>query len=297
MADWGLCATVKAPADQVAAFVAHHLAAGAAHVWLHYDDPAQVAEAPRHSRVTAIACDDGYWQRTARRRPDKHQQRQSRNVQRVYGETRLPWLGQWDVDEFLWTGSPLSGVLDRAPAGDVLVRLAPWEALHDPALPDDILTARAFRAALKGPLRAELRTSLFGEYAPLLPDGVLSHSAGKCLFRTGIAGLEPRIHGAFRGGERLRGPAFVPEAAILHFHAQDRDDWLARVPFRVTRGAYQYNPPLAGFLGSASPEQLAGFYDRVQMARPEMLALLREAGALIEADLELRGKVAGLGGG
>lgn len=297
MADWGLCATIKAPADQVAAFVAHHLAAGAARIWLHYDDPAQAAEAPRHPQVTAVACDDGYWRRTVGRRPDKHQRRQSRNVQRVYAETRLPWLGHWDVDEFLWTTAPLAEVLDRAPKADAMVRLAPWEALHNPALPDDIFTARAFRAALKGPDRAGLRDRVFGEFAPLLPDGVLSHSAGKCLFRTAISGLEPRIHGAFQGGERVRGAGFVTEAAILHFHAQGRDDWLARVPFRVTRGAYQNNLALAAFLGTATPAQLAGFYDRVQVERPEMLGILQEAGALVEVDLGLRAKVAALGGG
>lgn len=290
MAEWGLCATVLAPPEQVAAFAAHHLALGAAHLWLHFDDPAQAADAPRHPRITAVACDEGYWQRLMGRRPAKHQQRQSRNVQRVYAETTLPWLGHWDVDEFLWPARPVGQVLDTA--RDAMVRIAPWEALHDPALACDIFTARAFRAALKGPGRAGLRAQVFGPHASLLPEGVLSHSAGKCLFRTGIAGLEPRLHGAFMGGERVKGPPFAPGLALLHFHAEDRARWLERVPFRVTRGAYQYNPGLAAFLAAATPADLAGFYDRVQAARPDTLAALRQGGALIEADLHLRERVA-----
>ncbi len=63
MARWGVCATVRAPADQVLAFVAHHLDLGADRIWLHFDDPddpALVLAAPL-PRVTAVACDDAYW--------------------------------------------------------------------------------------------------------------------------------------------------------------------------------------------------------------------------------------------
>lgn len=288
MADWGLCATVKAPASQVGAFVAYHLAAGAAHIWLHYDDPAQANEAPRHPQVTAVACDDVYWAAFKGARPDRHQNRQALNARRVYGLTRLPWLGHWDVDEFVQSETPLSVVLDQTPADDPMLRLSPYEALSDPGLRDDIFTARAFRGAMKGPAAEALRQLAFGRYAPLLPDGVLSHSAGKCLFRTGIPGLQPRLHGAFRNGERIKGPEFTQAAAVLHFHAQNRAAWLEQLHFRITRGAYQYNPALAGFLSRASSDEVAAFYDRVQVAQPDVLAALREGGALIELDLNLR---------
>lgn len=296
MTAWGLCATVRAPADQVLAFVAHHLALGATRIWLHFDDPddparAAVAHLPQ---VTAIACGAAYWAGLIGRRPDRHQNRQARNMLRVYRQAALPWLAHIDVDEFLWPVRPVDRVLADLPADRVQLRLSPWEALHDPALPDDIFTARHFRAALRGPARAAERAALFGPYAPLLPQGVLSHSAGKCFFRTGIPGLEPRLHGAFLNGARLADDRFAPDIALLHFHAQDAADWLARLPFRLTRGAYQFNPALQAHLAACTPDGIAAFYRAVQLASPETLARLRAMGALIEADLHLRDRIRAL---
>lgn len=293
---WGICTTVKAPADQVLAFVAHHLALGAAQIWLHFDDAADPAMAAIAGLpgVEGIACDAAYWQRLMGRRPDKHQNRQSRNMQRVQALGALPWVAHIDVDEFLWPARPIAEVLAHAPADAPLIRVAPFEALHDPALPDDIFTARHFRAALKGDARAADRARLFGPYAPLLPEGVLSHSAGKCFFRGGVKGLEPRLHGAFRWGERVLADGFAPGIALLHFHAQDPAAWKDRLAFRITRGAYQYNPPLAEWLGNAAQHEVDAFYAATQQSSPETLAMLRGMDALITADLGLRARVAAL---
>jgi hypothetical protein len=291
--DWGLCATIKAPADQVRAFVAHHLALGAAHLWLHFDDPADpamasVAGAPR---VTAVACDDAYWAALNGRRPNKHQQRQSRNAERVYAMGALPWIGHIDVDEFLWPTRPVSQVLAEVPAQAPVLRMAPWEALHDPALPDDIFTARHFRGPLRGPAKADLRRVVFGPYADLLESGSLSHAVGKCFFRRGVPGLQPRIHTGVIEGEKVHGGAFSPDIALLHFHAQDPVAWRDRLAFRRTKGAYSFNVLLMGWLGMATDADLQDFYDRVQVASPGVLDTLRHAGALLEADLGLRARL------
>ncbi|HSF64970.1 MAG TPA: glycosyltransferase family 2 protein [Paracoccaceae bacterium] len=296
MTGWGLCTTVKAPADQVLAFVAHHLALGAARIWLHFDEPddpamAAVADLPG---VESVACDDAYWHALMGRRPGKHQNRQSRNMQRVYALGALPWVAHIDVDEFLWPARPVADVLAGVPEDAPLIRMAPHEALHDPALPDDIFTARHFRAALKGDGRAADRALVFADYAGLLPEGVLSHSAGKCFFRGGLRGMEPRLHGAFRWGERVRVDGFTPDIALLHFHAQDPVAWKDRLAFRIARGAYQYNPPLAEWLGNAAQHEVDAFYAAVQNAAPGTVAMLRSMGALITADLGLRARVAGL---
>lgn len=296
MTDWGICTTLKAPVPQVLAFVAHHLGLGAARIWLHFDDP----EDPAADAVAGLPgvevtrCDFGYWHGLMGRRPGKHQNRQSRNMQRVYALDALPWVAHIDVDEFLWPARPVAQVLAAAPADAPLIRMAPHEALHDPDLPDDIFTARHFRAALTGRDRAADRARLFGDYAALLPEGVLSHSAGKCFFRGALRGMEPRLHGAFRWGERLRIDGFDRDIALLHFHAQDPAAWKDRLAFRISRGAYQFNPPLAEWLARATPQEVDAFYTAVQQAKPETLALLRGMGALTTADLGLRAQVAAL---
>lgn len=286
--DWGLVSTVKAAPEKVLAFVAHHLSLGCSRIWLYFDDPQDpafdlVADLPQ---VTPVRCDDTRWAATGSR-PERHQNRQSRNAQAAYRACRLPWLGHIDVDEFLWPSVPVSQVLAALPADQLTLRMEPFEAMHEPVLPDDIFTARQFRGPLK-PRFAHLRVPVLGSYAPVLPEGHLSHTNGKSFFRTGIAGLSPRLHGAFLHKERLPGPPFDPRLRLLHFHAQDREAWLAALPFRLTRGAYQYHPELQALLAAAGPEEVAFFYDRTQVLPPDVADLLRAEGRLIETRLALR---------
>jgi len=294
MSDWGLCTTVKAPVEQVLAFVAHYLDLGAAHLWLFFDDaedPAFDAVAGL-ARVTATRCDARYWQATTGERPDKHQTRQTRNMQAVYKTTRLPWLGHIDVDEFLLPRRDIAEILTEQ-TGEAL-RIAPWEALHDPAMEDDIFTARHFRAALRGtgPEAEAARGRVFGRYAPLLPKGVLSHAEGKCIFRTGLPRFQPRLHGAFRAGKRVSLGDFTDEVALLHFHAEDPAHWKERLQFRLTRGAYQFNPDLQAWLLAADDAGVDALYAAVQTVCPDTLNALRGEGILLEATLGLRAKVA-----
>lgn len=288
MVDWGLVTTVKAPPEKVLAFVAHHLSLGCARLWLFFDDPQDeafdmVADIPQ---ITAVRCDDAFWA-AARNRPERHQNRQARNAQSAYRACRLPWIGHIDVDEFLWPSRPVAEILASAPTDQLTLRMEPHEAMHDPALPDDIFTANQFRAPLK-PRYAHLRVLALGAYADILPEGHLSHTNGKSFFRTGIPGLSPRLHGAFLNKERLPGPPFDRRLPLLHFHAQDREAWLKALPFRLSRGAYQYHEALQAHLQNAGPEEISFFYDRTQCLTPDVARLLREEGRLIDATLSLR---------
>jgi hypothetical protein len=286
---WGICTTVKAPAEQVQAFAAYHLKLGAAHIWLHFDDPDDPAiDLFDHPQITTQRCTDAYWMGYIGKRPERHQNRQGRNMHRIYKTEALPWIAHIDVDEYILPQTDIAAALAALPPDQSMLRLAPWEALHDPALPDDIFTARHFRAALNGQQHADARARAFGAYAPLLSNGVLSHSAGKCFFRTGLARFEPRLHGAFRAGTRVPGGSFSPDIALLHFHAEDPNRWRDRLHFRLTRGAYQYNPALQQWLLAASDAEIDQFYLAVQTATPETLARLRRENAVLDADLGLR---------
>lgn len=292
--DWGLVTTVKAAPEKVLAFVAHHLSLGCARIWLYFDDPEDPAFdiVADIAQVTPVRCDETRWA-TAGTRPDRHQNRQSRNAQAAYRACRLPWLGHIDVDEFIWPSRPVSEILGSLPPDQLTLRMEPFEAMHDPALPDDIFTARLFRGPLKNRF-SHLREPVLGSYAGVLPEGHLSHTNGKSFFRTGIPGLSPRLHGAFLNKERLPGPPFDRRLPLLHFHAQDRVAWLAALPFRLTRGAYQYHPELQALLATAGPEEIAFFYDRTQCLTADTTALLRDEGRLITADLSLRALVSAL---
>ena len=285
---------MKAPVEQVQAFAAHHLSLGAARIWLFFDDPQDPACAvlKRISQVTVTRCSLSYWRETCGRRPERHQNRQSRNAQAVYRQTELPWLAHLDVDEFLLADLPVPEALSAVPIDQPMLRMAPWEALHEPGLPDDIFTACQFRAAMPLPQDQASRDIAFGRYAPLLTEGVLSHSAGKCVFRTGVAGLEPRLHGAFKAGERVKGGDFHPGIALLHFHAASPAAWQERLAFRLTLGAYRYNPALQAHLLAADAAELGAFYARVQSPGAKVRDRLAELGLLRTATLNLREKIA-----
>ncbi|MBE2278205.1 MAG: glycosyltransferase family 2 protein [Rhodobacteraceae bacterium] len=294
MADWAIVATVKAPEEQVLAFVAHHLALGCAQIALFFDDPDDpVAEvASRLPRVEVTRCDAAHWARLGAR-PERHQNRQARNALRSYRRCRQPWMAHIDVDEFLWPEVAPSELLDTIHRHQLLVRAEPFEALHDPDLPDDIFTARQFRGPMKAP-HAALRCEILGPLATVLTEGVLSHSVGKAFFRTGIPRLVPGIHGGAIAGERIPGLPFDPRMKLLHFHAQDRTRWLAALPFRLERGAYRYRPGLHAHLSAASQAEITAFYDATQRVTPEQARRLAGAGRLVEADLGLNARVAAL---
>lgn len=285
---WGVASTVLAPVAQVMAFAAHHLALGASRVWLHFDDPLDAAAdaLDGQDRITIIRCDAAWWDSFGKR-PETHQERQVRNITRITRKARLDWIAHLDVDEFLTTTMPIPEVLADLPPDRLILRVEPWEALHDPALPDDIFTARAFRRQLPEGL-AHLAIRLYGPQGPLLDKGMLSHTVGKCFFRTRQPEMVARIHGARIKGEQVFGGRFHPDLALLHFHAQDRAAWLARLPFRLSKGAYQYRPAMRDWMLSASPDQIAGFYDQVQLARPGLLDTLAAHDLLKSTMLDLR---------
>lgn len=293
MANWGLVTTVKAPQDQVLAFLAHHLSLGASQIRVYFDDPEDPAFTAIVGlpRVTATRCTAAHWQACGGRH-ERHQNRQARNAKHAQRACELPWLGHIDVDEFIWPTRPLASILGEQADATLLIRMEPFEAMHDPTLPDDIFTARQFRGPLRD-AKKDLRAPILGLYRSILPKGNLSHAVGKSFCRPSVKGISLRLHGAFLNGERLEAE-FNADLPLLHFHAQDRAAWLAALPFRLTRGAYQYHPELQAHLLTATPDLVQHLYDNTQVLTPDRAALLQSEGRLITADLGLRRKVANL---
>ncbi len=289
---WGIVATVKAPVEQVLAFVAHHLTLGPERIWIFLDDPADPAfEALQGiDRVLAVRCDKAHWKAALGRRPPEHQVRQTMNIRHVYRDAPLDWLLHIDVDEFLVADVPVREVLQRKERA--MIRAEPWDALHDPGAPEDIFSSRWFHRAVRKGDPADIRKRLYGSHGALLPKGLVGHSAGKCFFRTGIEDFKPTIHTARFMGRGFPSVGFEPGLALLHFHAEDLERWALRLDFRLNQGAYRAYPEMQAFLLAASDAEIAEFYRTVQTATPEALAKQGAAGFLREEHLGLRAKVA-----
>lgn len=296
MASWSVVATVKAPEEKVLAFVAYHLSLGAGHLWLYFDDPeTPIPEAlANHPRVTVTLCDEAHWIRVIKKRPPQHQNRQTHNARLTYRErVTTDWIAHIDVDEFILANRPIADILDDAPPEEIAMKLEPFEAMHDPLLPDDIYTAREFRGALRHEHWPRRRAAL-GAYRKVIRDGLLSHSVGKMMYRTRVPGLLPRLHAIMIDKEFVKVPDWQPEMKLLHFHSQDKAAWLAALPFRMTKGAYQFRPELQEFLMESTPEQIDHFYRRTQILPFDVREELVQVGRVIIADLGLRARVQAL---
>ncbi|WP_102222834.1 glycosyltransferase family 2 protein [Acidimangrovimonas sediminis] len=298
---WGIVTTLKAPEEQALAFVAHHLALGPDRIWLHFDDPADPAaekvEALGVDRIRVIRCDDIYWSNrkgTENQRPDAHQRRQVTNLRRIYRRegAEVDWIAHIDVDEFLVLDRPLQEIFDACETE--YLRVEPYEALHDPGLGDDIFSSRYFHRATRSGEEGRALEPVFGRYAGILQKGMLSHVAGKCFFRTGLEAFKPAIHSAKLMDDRLTVKGFSEGVALLHFHAQDPERWVAGLDYRLAKGAYRNEPALRDFLTGATDEEITDFYMTIMLARPELVAAMEAQGMLRRETLHLRAKIAAL---
>jgi hypothetical protein len=239
-------------------------------------------------RVHVTRCDAAHWARLGCDRPAKHQERQRRNLCHVYQSTDMDWVLHIDVDEFLLADRPVSALLSAVPREVPTVKAAPFEGLSGRRTDADIYASRQFRGVVAD---AALRQALFGRFAAALEHGILSHRAGKSFFRAKVAGLVPGVHFAKIGDSTTEAQQFHADLTLLHFHADDRDHWVANAHRRARHGAYRFKAPLRKLLLGLDPAGLAEFHAAVHKTDDAQLALLREAGLLIEADLHLGDKV------
>ena len=299
---WGIVATIRAPLDDILRFAAHHIDLGADRLHLFLDEPNRrtVRVLRRHPKVEIRVCNDDYWQRRGRERPDKHQVRQSFNANFIYDQTNLDWLAHIDVDEFLWPASPICDLLEDIPPDIPAIRIRPIEAL---AGDGDL-----YKTQLpKGSDGLALAGVIYPKYGGFVQGGFLSHVQGKLFVRKGLPNLKNRIHDLYQNNRLLPCKTEMTQIDLCHRHAPDWDHWLAHYRFRLERGSYQagLTPNLPRERGGLNKFELLSwieaengldglrdFYDEISAADPKILARLKEHGMLRHRPLDLDRKVA-----
>lgn len=290
---WGVVATVKANLRTILTFVAWHLDKGANRIFLYLDAPNPDAEPVlrTHPNIDLTVTDQAYWDNRGGR-PAAHQPRQITNVQDAYRRAAdLDWLTHVDVDEFLIPQSNIAETLSAAPDEIQCLRMRPIEPLEG-RMPDGAYAFKAFHIPQKDRNRAA--KACFPNWGEILSGGFLSHVAGKLFLRTGIDGLQPRIHNARlpKGGPAKEIPC--PAIEIAHFHASTWDQFLHHYRFRMSQGSYRPQLQAQSRDSSAASHHtlfrqienalgtdgLHAFYDEINLATPDLLERLDKQGLL-----------------
>jgi len=302
MTKWGLVATIKAPATEILDFAAYHLDRGAHRLYLYLDEPNPQAypTLKAHPKIRVTTCDDAYWNRMGKKRPSKHQSRQTFNATRTYARPpEVDWLIHIDVDEFLWPDSPpdtsVADNLGALPAKIQCARIRPVESLSG--------DGTAFKGFVdSGPERTKVINRIYPQFGRHVKGGFLSHLAGKMFVRTGMDQLTVKIHNVFLGDDMNPNAIELDDLMLCHCHATSWDQWIAAYHFRLEKGSYRSelapNAPrdqggmsihevLSAIEADSGEAGLRDFYGEFCADTPELRARLDAEGLLRLCDLQL----------
>lgn len=226
---WAVVATVKEDAETVKKFLAHYKAMGAREIHIFFDDPSDASYeiAISVEGVIPTLCTDAHWDGS---RPARQERRQKINARLAYQATRCAWMIHLDADEYIYCPEGVQGLLAAAGDDESALRVVPAEPLVHPRTGD----IKAYKSPLQMDRRGQrIAGSAYGDVAPLLEGGLLSHVNGKFFLRTGLADAPISIHRpAIPGADQIRS---LPEADILllHHHGGDEEEWIRKFLLRL----------------------------------------------------------------
>lgn len=297
---WGVVSTIRAPLTDIQDFVAWHLDQGATQFYLYLDDdvPDTLSVLNAHPAIRAVHTDAAWWAKR-KGRPDRHQVRQSLNARHANNRRAdVDWLAHIDVDEFLIPQTPIADQLARLPDAAMCARVRPIEALA-PVRDNDETVFKAFH--LDQQARQAAAQACFPNWGAQLSGGFLSHVAGKLFFRTGLQGLQIKIHNVILNGVPNPGQVELAGIELGHMHAKSWDQFRAAYRFRLAQGSYRadlkpqvrgddavnLHDLFAGIEAAGGEVALRAFYDEVCSATPDLCARLQAQGLLRRHRLDL----------
>ena len=298
MSTWGLSATIRAPAPDIVRFAAYHLEQGAHRLYLYLDaaNPVAYAHLKAHPKVRVQICDQAHWKKLGKKRPNRHQVRQSYNATHAYNRrAEVDWLIHMDVDEFLISERSIAESLGDLGPGQMSARVRPMEKLGD--------SENAFKAFIpSGAARRATVEQIYPTFGRYIRGGFLSHLAGKLFVRTGLPNMKLQIHNAFQNDATLPKAVELGSMDLAHCHAPTWDAWRAAFDDRLKRGSYRAELPAAApaqegsmslhdlfsrLYTDAGDAGLRQFYDEVIGDSPDLRARLGAHDLLRLVDLGL----------
>jgi hypothetical protein len=294
---WAVCTTTDASTPDILRFVAHHLELGAERVHVYLDDPQSPAfdHLDPHPNVTVVMCGEDHWRRLGHGRPSRLLVRHSVNNDHAYYATDAHWLCHLEVDEFLWSQTPVSDRL-RALSGDVhCARIRPLEALAG--------DGSSFKAPVPpGPGRAELTARAYPGHGWMTHGGLVSDTTGKLFARTGLKNINFRIHRFYGADERPLASVELDGVDMCSMASAQRDIWVKKISDRLRKAPRRRKMSAAAARKSVHEQLrqleaergragLEGFYDEIFGAELAARDRLRQLNLIRHRELGLDDKL------
>lgn len=308
MPRWGVTATIDEPSALTAAFVAHHLAVGAAEVHVFLDRPNPATEALLAGIAGVVVHHDGEdgWTHAWRnKRPERVEGRQKYNATRVLRETGLDWLVHCDADEFVWPIRPLGRELARVSVQKHWLKLTVAERVYRTRIPAGHVFDGVFRTPWRD--RAAEGSAAWGASAAYLNGGLSGHTAGKPVVRAG-QGYAMGVHFPLRDYHKsVNDIPYRPSdsACLLHFDGLTPLHYILKMLRRVTTevkgdpvpyGDARTRQFTAMAARAADPRAMADLWWQVQGVCPNTEAALSRAGLIEPLAPDIPGAVQALFG-
>ncbi|PRY93463.1 glycosyl transferase family 2 [Hasllibacter halocynthiae] len=285
--DWAVVCVLREPPGQVRRFVAYHLEAGASRVHLIFDDPFDPAldVVAGMGRVEATRAAPRFWAELGLDPAIRFTKRQNAALTWAYHRAREPWLAVVDADEGVHVPGGLGAALGTLDPSVGSVRLAPAEAVAVPG-PEETFR-RAVRSGAARRVHGEA-AALFGRN-----HGLVGHSAGKSVYRTGQGGLVLRQHwanGQHAPVHRMPGA----EGCLLHWVGRGWEAWRAKLEWRLA--GHGFRPTLRGVLRplveAGDEAGLRAAHEALHTLDADQVALMDEIGALVRPGIDWDGILA-----
>lgn len=293
---WAIVATVAEPLPLLQAFVAWHLALGAAQISLYFDRPDDpTADVLAHlPQVRVIRCDAAHWQAA---RPAKHEVRQVYNATQAYRASTVDWVLHCDADEYLWAPGGVSAALAAMASAMDCAIVPVAERVYLPGTHPMTIFDGVFRRPFTGPAR--IGTKLFGPDYALTRGGLAGHMQGKVFTRTG-RDLELSIHRP--KAKYACQMASVAGVELLHFDGLTPQHWLRKLRLRAEmfahHGGMAPSPHRQAQIDAILADPAGGMavHDRVKRLTPDLARILTRRGLLLHAPFDPAPMIADLFG-
>lgn len=189
---WAVVATIRAPQEMIDKFICHYRNMNASEIHIFLDDPNFInydKSLLSDSRVNVYICDKELWKTRESKypllvsgRPDNVEGRQFSNFLAIQDSSKVDWILNVDVDEFLISNYPISSILRETPDNIFMVGARTLEAVYEdfPKL-DDIFSTKLFKNTYKK--NADFVAEEFNENLVVNEHGFWGHRLGKGFFR------------------------------------------------------------------------------------------------------------------